>query len=101
MTGAWTIGVVCQEAHAWVARIVSHRSDFLSRGWLAGACSWSQWRHPDFLDTCLHYIAIIYVVVVVNFLSHLIFIFPLFFGMVIYANELETKENKKSPEIKD
>ena len=40
------------------------------------------------------------VLVVVNFLSQLIFIFPLFFGMVMYANEFETKENKKLPEIK-
>ena len=32
--------------------------------------------------------------VVVNFLSQVIFIFPLFLGMVIYANEFETKEKK-------
>ena len=30
--------------------------------------------------------------VVVNFLSQLIFIFPLFLGMLIYANEFKTKE---------
>ena len=30
--------------------------------------------------------------VVVNFLSQVIFIFLLFLGMVIYANEVETKE---------
>ena len=30
------------------------------------------------------------VYVVVNFLSQVIFIFPLFLGMVIYANEFET-----------
>ena len=35
------------------------------------------------------------VLVVVNFLPQLIFIFPLFFGMVMYAKEFETKENKK------
>ena len=32
--------------------------------------------------------------VVVNFLFQLIFIFPLFLGMVMYANEFKTKENK-------
>ena len=30
--------------------------------------------------------------VVVNFLSQVIFVFLLFWGMVIYANEVETKE---------
>ena len=30
--------------------------------------------------------------VVVNFLSQVIFIFPLFLGMVMYANEFKTKE---------
>ena len=34
----------------------------------------------------------IYVYVVVNFLFQVIFIFLLFLGMVIYANEVETKE---------
>ena len=33
--------------------------------------------------------------VVVNFLSQVIFMFPLFFGMVMYANEVETKKNIK------
>ena len=32
--------------------------------------------------------------VVVNFLSQVIFIFPLFLGMVIYANEFEQRKNK-------
>ena len=32
------------------------------------------------------------VYVVVKFSSHLIFIFPLFLGMVMYANEFKTKE---------
>ena len=32
------------------------------------------------------------VCVVVNFLSQVIFVFLLFLGMVIYANEVETKE---------
>ena len=30
--------------------------------------------------------------IVAHFLSQVIFVFPLFFGMVIYANEVETKE---------
>ena len=33
-----------------------------------------------------------YVHVVVNFLSQVIFVFLLFLGMVMYANEIETKE---------
>ena len=41
------------------------------------------------------------VYVVVIFLSQVIFIFPLFLGMVIYANEFETKEKQKLPEIKN
>ena len=31
--------------------------------------------------------------VVDNFLSELIFIFPLFLGLTMYVNEFETKEN--------
>ena len=34
----------------------------------------------------------IYVYVVVKFLFQVIFVFLLFFGMVMYANEVETKE---------
>ena len=39
--------------------------------------------------------------VVVNFLFQVIFVFLLFLGMVIYANEVETKEKQKLPEIKN
>ena len=42
----------------------------------------------------------LHVYVAVNFLSQVVFIFPLFLGMVIYANEFETKEKQKLPEIK-
>ena len=35
-----------------------------------------------------------FVYVVVNFLSQVIFVFLLFWGMVMYANEVETKEKK-------
>ena len=38
---------------------------------------------------------------VVNFLSQLIFIFLLFWGMVMYANEFETKEKQKLTKIKN
>ena len=41
------------------------------------------------------------VCVVVNFLSQLIFIFPLFLGMIMNANEFETKEIQKLTEIKN
>ena len=37
---------------------------------------------------------------VVNFLAQLIIIFPLFLGMVMYANEVETKEKWKLTEKK-
>ena len=39
--------------------------------------------------------------VVVNFLSQVIFAFLSFLGMVIYANEVKTKEKEKLPEIKN
>ena len=35
------------------------------------------------------------------FLSHVIFVFLLFLGMVMYANEVETKEKQKLREIKN
>ena len=38
--------------------------------------------------------------VVANFLSQVIFVFLLFLGMVMYANEVEIKEKEKLPEIK-
>ena len=41
---------------------------------------------------------LVYILLVVNFLSQVIFLFLLFLGMVLYANEVETK--KKIPEIK-
>ena len=34
------------------------------------------------------------VYVVVNFLSQVIFVFLLFLGVIMYANEVETKEKK-------
>ena len=36
----------------------------------------------------------------VNLLSQVIFVFLLFLVMVMYANEVETKEKEKVPEIK-
>ena len=42
-----------------------------------------------------------YVYVAVNFLFQLIFVFPLFLGMVKHANEFETKEKQKLTEIKN
>ena len=40
----------------------------------------------------------LFVYVVVNFLSQVIFVFLLFLGMVLYGNEVETKEKEKFPE---
>ena len=42
-----------------------------------------------------------YIDVAVNFLFQLIFVFPLFLGMVMHANEFETKEKQKLTEIKN
>ena len=39
--------------------------------------------------------------VAVNFLFQFIFVFALFLGMVMYANEFETKEKQKLTEIKN
>ena len=39
--------------------------------------------------------------VLVNFSSQIIFVFLLFLGMEMYANEVETKEKEKLPEIKN
>ena len=47
------------------------------------------------------YMTVTNVYVVVNFLFQLIFIFPLFWGMVMYANEFKTKEKQKLSEIKN
>ena len=40
------------------------------------------------------------ILVVVNILSQLISLFLFFFGMVMYTNEVETKEKEKLPEMK-
>ena len=48
-----------------------------------------------------NYVTKAYVYVVVNFLFQVIFLFLLFLGMVIYANEVETTEKEKLPEIKN
>ena len=42
-----------------------------------------------------------FIYVVVNFVSQVVFVSLLFLGMVIYANEVETKEKEKLPEIKN
>ena len=46
------------------------------------------WKFKCVLGRCV----CVYIYVVVNFLSQVIFIFILFLGMVIYGNEVETKE---------
>ena len=38
---------------------------------------------------------------VVNYLLQLMFIFPLFLGMVMYANELKIKEKQQLTEIEN
>ena len=56
------------------------------------------WRTPGY---SLRPIALFNIYVVVNFLFQVIFVFLLFLGMVIYADEVETKEKEKLPEIKN
>ena len=46
-------------------------------------------------------VSILVVNVVVNFLSQVIFPFLLFLRMVMHANEVETEEKEKLPEIKN
>ena len=45
-------------------------------------------QYPTILTSCF----VNNVYVVVNFLCQVIFVFLLFLGMVMYANEIETKE---------
>ena len=52
----------------------------------------------DFRHRCMMKLK---VYVVVKFLFQVIFVFLLFFGMVMYANEVETKEKLKLPRIKN
>ena len=40
-------------------------------------------------------------IVVVNFLCQVIFVFLLFLVIIMYANEADTKEKEKLPEIKN
>ena len=55
-----------------------------------------KFSNPDSLRNAHNYVD-----VVVNFLFQLIFVFPLFWGMVMYANEFKTKEKQKLTEIKN
>ena len=48
------------------------------------------------IEKCLFH-----VYVVVNFSSQVIFVFLLFLGVVMYTNEVETKEKEKLPKIKN
>ena len=44
------------------------------------------------ISTFLRTLGRVYIYVAVNFLSQVILVFLLFLGMVMYANEVETKE---------
>ena len=48
----------------------------------------------------VHKLLHVFILFVVNFLSQVIFVFLLFVGMVMHANEVKTKEKYKLPEIK-
>ena len=54
------------------------------------ACAHHCTAHNLFHSVNSHLVLSVYVVV--NFLSQVIFVFLLFLGMVMYANEIETKE---------
>ena len=53
------------------------------------------------MKSSVYLLLVVYIYVVVNFLSQVIFVFLLFLGMIMYANEVETKEKQKLPEIKN
>ena len=55
---------------------------------------WNSWKQANWLALIIFPVNPLSpnIYVVVNFLSQVIFIFLLFLGMVIYANEVETKE---------
>ena len=72
---------------------ISQDSKFMSANKMLTGLNWML-IYSDMND-------ILYVYVVVNFLFQLIFIFPLFWGMVMYANEFKTKEKQKLTEIKN
>ena len=59
--------------------------------------------HPYYVFRDRHFSILLlpHICVVVKFLFQLIFIFPLFLGMVMYANEFKTKEKQKLTEIKN
>ena len=57
-----------------------------------GIVSGYQIETPTSIHVLLLTLSKIYVAV--NFLFQLIFVFPLFLGMVMYANEFETKEKQ-------
>ena len=61
---------------------------------------WISW-HNCFLRSASEPAKWTNVYVVVNFLSQVIFVFLLLLGLVMYANEVETKENEKLPKIKN
>ena len=60
-----------------------------------------KWGNLNLFWNSSKYSCLYNVYVVVNFLSQLIFIFVLFWGMVMYANEFETKERQKLTKIKN
>ena len=53
------------------------------------------------MKSSVYLLLVIYIYVVVNFLSQVIFVFLLFLGTIMYANEVETKDKQKLPEIKN
>ena len=63
-------------------------------------CYCTNLRHSN-THPCLRAVNPLLVYAVVDFLSQLIFIFPLFLGMVMYSNEFKTKEKQKLTSIKN
>ena len=55
----------------------------------------------SYTEQSLLHIFLLIVYVIVNFLPQVIFLFLLSLGMVMYANEVETIEKQKLPEIKN
>ena len=53
---------------------------------------WSYYMNTNEIPDELSHENVNHIFVVVNFLSEVIFSFPLFLSIVMYANEVETKE---------
>ena len=89
------LGNICQDSNfLFLSRLFDRR--YTVWQYFSHAQKFDPYDWVDIKSGLIH----VYVVVTVNFLFPVIFIFPLFLGMVMYANEFKTKEKQKLREIK-